>query len=163
MEETVKTTPPNEPKRRWMWPTHRAGHWILWLVGLVVVVLIAGAIILHLVFGAFGSRLRQYGVYGPGMMWSQDDRGGFGYKMMGGRIGFGNNSYNATIKSVSGAQVTVTAANGVVETLQVTPQTLISKAGTSIQLTDLKAGDNVTVWAVGGATGVLTATNIQVQ
>lgn len=165
MQENPNEKPVNEPKHRWMWPRHSAGHWILWLIGFVILVLVAGAAIFHLAFGRYGDFIREkYARFGYDMPMHQDDHYGFmrGGMMYGGGAGYGN-GYNATVKSVTASQIVVTASNGVEQTLQITPQTIISRAGNSIQLSGLKSGDIVTVWGYQTGSGIITATNIQAQ
>ena len=82
-------------------------------------------------------------------------RGPHGMMMYGGIAG--------AVKQVSGSQVTVTAANGIDEIVQVDAQTQIIKSGAAAKITDLKSGDSVTVSGFPNGVNEIQARAITVQ
>jgi hypothetical protein len=128
---------------------------ILVLLVLVAVVAVAHHKLDNGRMMAVGHRMPHYGLFGggPGVA------GGWynvGYSLV-------RQPVSGTVSKISGNDVTVTANNGVTETVTLDANASITKSGSAIKLTDLKVGDSISV--NGFTTGVnqLQARSITVQ
>jgi hypothetical protein len=77
---------------------------------------------------------------------------------LGGRGGFGD----ITITSISGSDLKLTTADGWTRTITVTASVAVTRAGQTIALADLKAGDHIRLRQTRNADGTFTVTAIAI-
>ncbi|MHC5797170.1 hypothetical protein ACVXZ4_13540 [Lacisediminihabitans sp. FW035] len=135
-------TPP--PRRKWLTPT-------LALVAVLVVGVFGGVLIGH------ATASSAQGVSAGGF--SRGLNGGGGTGGAGG-AGFGGGGFTSgTIVSVSGSTMVVKAQDGTQKTVTIASSTRVTKTS-SASVSDLKAGQTVTVIGATGSNGDIAATSV---